>query len=84
VPEDCRNITNQDTVIVRMNASMPGQWEKDGSGNAVPIISMTGARLLAALGPGWQLSGGKVTPRKRRSISTRRHCPTSTTMARAA
>ncbi|MBR3413794.1 MAG: Ig-like domain-containing protein [Bacteroidales bacterium] len=63
VPEDCRNITNQDSVIVRMNASKPGQWEKDGSGNAVPIISMTGARLLAALGPCWQLSGGKVTPR---------------------
>jgi len=63
VPENCRNITNQDTVIVRMNASMPGQWEKDGSGNAVPIISMTDARLLAALGPCWQLTGGKVTPR---------------------
>ena len=62
VPEDCRNITNQDTVIVRMNASMPGQWEKDGSGNAVPIISMTGARLLAALGPCWQLTGGTVIP----------------------
>ncbi len=63
VPEDCRNITNQDSVIVRMNASKPGQWEKDGSGNAVPIVGMTGARLLTALGPCWQLSGGKVTPR---------------------
>ena len=63
VPEDCRNITDQDTVIVRMNASMPGQWEKDGSGNAVPIISMTGARLLAALGPCWQLTGGTVIPK---------------------
>ena len=63
VPEDCRNITDQDTVIVRMNASMPGQWEKDGSGNAVPIISMTGARLLAALGPCWQMTGGTVIPK---------------------
>ena len=63
VPEDCRNITDQNDVIARMNASMPGQWEKDGSGNAVPIIGMTGARLLAVLGPCWQLSGGKVTPR---------------------
>ncbi|MBP3251303.1 MAG: Ig-like domain-containing protein [Prevotella sp.] len=63
VPEDCRNITDQDTVIVRMNASKPGQWEKDGSGNAVPIISMTGARLLAALGPCWQMTGGTVIPK---------------------
>ena len=63
VPEDCRNITKADTVLARMNASMPGQWEKDGSGNAVPIISMTGARLLAALGPCWQMTGGTVIPK---------------------
>ena len=63
VPEDCRNITKADTVLARMNASLPGQWMKDGSGNAVPIISMTGARLLAALGPGWQMTGGTVIPK---------------------
>ena len=63
VPEDCRNITNQDTVIVRMNASMPGQWEKDGSGNAVPIISMTSARLQTAFGPCWQTVSGTAVPK---------------------
>ena len=62
LPEDCRNITDQDTVLARMNASMPGQWEKDGSGNAVPIIGMTGARAKVALGPGWQVVSGKAVP----------------------
>ena len=63
VPEDCRNITKPDTVLARMNASLPGQWEKDGSGNAVPIIGMTSVRLLAALGSGWQMTGSTVVPK---------------------
>ena len=63
VPEDCRNITKPDTVLARMNASLPGQWMKDGSGNAVPIISMTSARLQKALGPNWQTVSGTVVPK---------------------
>ena len=63
VPEDCRNITDQNKVIELMNASLPGQWEKDGSGNAVPIIGMTSARLQKAFGPGWQIVSGKVVPK---------------------
>ena len=62
VPEDCRNITDQNKVIELMNASRPGQWEKDG-GNAVPVVGMTSVRLLAALGPGWQTASGAIVPK---------------------
>ncbi|MBQ9339666.1 MAG: hypothetical protein IJS13_04955 [Paludibacteraceae bacterium] len=68
-----RNQTDQDTVVQRMNAEVPGSWQLV-DGKAVPVMDtiatgdLASEKLLKLLGSGWKIERGRVVPDVRSSF----------------